>query len=79
MLVITGGMERDGGWGWRMETAGWAWTVRLSRNYSGTILKPRLAGLGWQGWSGLVQSGWAGLGLTGLNFDEKGMVQQKRS
>ena len=35
----------DGAYTW------WAGTVRLSRNYPGTIRKPRLAARGWQGWT----------------------------
>ena len=37
-------------------------------DYPETIRKPRLPSLGLQGWYGLVRSGWAGLGLTGLDF-----------
>ena len=54
-----------------MADGDWAWTVRLSGNYLGTIRKPGLAGLSWQGWSGLVRSDWEGLGLTGQDFEWK--------
>ena len=47
-------------------------TARLSGNFPGAFRKPRLAGLGWQEWSGLVRSGWAGPGLTGLDCMKKG-------
>ena len=39
---------------------GWDETILLSGNDPETIRKPTLAGLGWQGWSGLGP-GWAGL------------------
>ena len=68
--ATTGGLRRDSGWGWRMGATRWAGTFRLFGNYPETILKPRLAGLGWQG-SGLVWSGWAGLGLAGLDSQGK--------
>ena len=60
----------DGVGGWGLLGA-----ILLSKNYPEAIRKPRLVGLGWQGWSGLLLSGWAGLRLAVLEFY---VAQQKR-
>ena len=67
-MVSDGMADGHGGWAWQIGAARWPGTILLSRRYLETIWEPKLAGLGWQGWSKPVQSGWAGLGQAELDF-----------